>query len=148
MRLPNPKKDAGPSEQHRERKRKHTEETAAKFANRACRAHEHGRCVYAASECSAVHFADSDTIDCNSSIKEGDVRYTNKKFGICRNFLIDRACPYAKCEHAPGPAAGGEQAPPPSPAGAADADVADADMTCTNKKPKKKKGKERKERDR
>ena len=129
VRLPNPKKDAGPSEQHRERKRKHTEETAAKFANRACRAHEHGRCVYAASECSAVHFADSDTIDCNSSIKEGDVRYTNKKFGICRNFLIDRACPYAKCEHAPGPVVGGEQAPPPSPAGAADADVADADMT-------------------
>ena len=50
-------------------------------------------------------------------------------FGICRNFLIDRACPYAKCEHAPGPVVGGEQAPPPSPAGAADADVADADMT-------------------
>ena len=39
-------------------------------------AHEHGRCVYTASECSAVHFADLDTIDCNSSIKEGDVRYT------------------------------------------------------------------------
>ena len=85
LRLPNPKKDAEPSEQHRERKRKSTEEIAqaAKFANRACRAHEHGRCVYTASECSAVHFADLDTIDCNSSIKEGDVRYTNKRFGIC-----------------------------------------------------------------
>ena len=64
-----------------------------KFANRGCRAHEHGRCVYAASECSAVHFADSDTIDCNSSITEGDVRYTNTRFGICRNFLNpDRPC--------------------------------------------------------
>ena len=57
------------------------EDTAAKFANRACRAHEHGRCVYTASECSAVHFAESNTIDCNSSIKEGDERYTNKRFG-------------------------------------------------------------------
>ena len=65
----------------RARRRSHTQ--AAKFANRACRAHEHGRCVYTASECSAVHFADLDTIDCNSSIKEGDVRYTNKRFGIC-----------------------------------------------------------------
>ena len=43
----------------------------------------------------------------------GDVRYTNKRFGICRNFQIARACPYAKCEHAPNSEAGGR--PPPRP---------------------------------
>ena len=52
-----------------------------KFANRGCRAHEHGRCVYTALECSTVHYDDPVSIDCNSSIKEGDERYTNKRFG-------------------------------------------------------------------
>ena len=37
-------------------------------------------------QCSAIHFGEPGEIDCNSSIKEGDARYTNNKFGICRNF--------------------------------------------------------------
>ena len=43
-------------------------------------------------ECTAMHYDDSNKIDCNSSIQPGDDRYTNKKFGICRNFAIGREC--------------------------------------------------------
>ena len=102
------------------------EETGAKFALRACRAHALGRCVFTASECTAMHYDDSNKIDCNSSIQPGDDRYTNKKFGICRNFAIGRECPYAKCDatlQAKGPppsapagdALGGDQKRPPRP---------------------------------
>ena len=86
LRLPNPKKDAEPSEQHRERKRKNTEEIAraAKFANRACRA------TSTAAASTPLPSAPPSTSPTwirstvqFSSIKEGDVRYTNKRFGIC-----------------------------------------------------------------
>ena len=36
---------------------------------------------YTALECSSVHYDDPVSIDCNSSIKEDDERYTNKRFG-------------------------------------------------------------------
>ena len=86
-----------------------------------------------------MHYDDSNKIDCNSSIQPGDDRYTNKKFGICRNFAIGRECPYAKCDatlQAKGPppsapaadALGGEKAPPPSPDAAADGNTTE-DMT-------------------
>ena len=52
--------------------------------------HELGRCVYTSLQCSAIHFGEPGEIDCNSSIKEGDARYTNNKFGICRNFKSGR----------------------------------------------------------
>jgi len=46
--------------------------------------HELGRCVYTSLQCSAIHFGEPGEIDCNSSIKEGDARYTNNKFGRVR----------------------------------------------------------------
>ena len=134
-----PKADTGPSVQQRDLKRKNMEDTASKFALRACRAHALGRCVFTSSECTAMHYEDPKKIDCNSSIQPGDVRYTNNRFGICRNFVIGRACPYAKCDatlQANGPpssasaddAMGGEKAPPPSPDAAADGNTTE-DMT-------------------
>ena len=81
-----PKKRAGPSDQQRDLKRKNTEDITSKLTNRGCRAHELGRCVYTSLQCSAIHFGEPGETNCNSSIKEGNARYTNNKFGICRNF--------------------------------------------------------------
>ena len=87
LRLPNPKKDAEPSEQHRERKRKSTEEIAHSGSQvrepRMPRARARPLRLHRFRVLRRPRFADLDTIDCNSSIKEGDVRYTNKRFGIC-----------------------------------------------------------------
>ena len=79
-----PKKRAGPSDQQRDLKRKNAEDITSKLTNRGCRAHELGRCVYTSLQCSAIHFGEPGEIDCNSSIKEGDARYTNNKFGRVR----------------------------------------------------------------
>ena len=77
---------ARPSEQHRERKRKNTtrrrlQPTQVREPRMpSARARPLRLKPYTALECSSVHNDDPVSIDYNRSIKEGDERYTNKRF--------------------------------------------------------------------